>query len=245
MPGPRLPLTKGPPPSPKKIRGRLLWAAGITLALASVLALAQAHGRASRAWFHPPPELARRPAASVESAAEAFVVWKGSELRGRRLILLTGQWGDPRRDSGNLPARGGVTAASAPYWAARLGLARAFDVVMPPAAFEERRAADSTHKVFRPENGAYRHDLHGFWLRFSLPSALVPPGEPALVLVEPTWFRPGAPPDPLAWLSSLGVQVDLALVALDDPEATDADRLAAATYARGARLPRLQIETTP
>jgi len=238
-------LTKGPPPSPNTIRGRLLWAGGIAIAFTSVLALSQAHGQATRASFHPPPALARRPAASVESAADAFVVWKGSELRGRRLILLTGQWGDPRRPSGNLPTRAGTTAASAPYWAARLGLARAIDVVMPPASFEERRAVDSTHKVFRAEPGAYRHDLHGFWLRFSLPSALVPPGEPALVLVEPTWFRPGAPPDPLAWLSSIGVQTDLALVALDDPGATDPDRLAAAEYVRAARLPRLEVETTP
>jgi len=233
------------PLSPQAIRRRLLWAAGIAIATAAAFVLANWHGRESRAAFHAPPELAQRPAAGVTSAAEAFVVWQGSGLRGRRLVLLTGRFGGSGRGQDAPGPGGGVTPGSAVYWAARLGLVRAIDVVMPPADFESQRAGDASHKVFRPEAGAYRHDLHGFWLRFSLPDALLPPTEPVLVLVEPTWFRPGAPPDPLAWLSSVGVRTDLALVALDDPAATESDRRAAAEYARGARVPVLQIERTP
>jgi hypothetical protein len=235
----------GLPLSPQAIRARLLWAAGIAIATTAVIALASWHGRESRAVFHAPPELARRPAAGVGSAADALVVWQGSSLRGRRLVLLTGTFGGSDRAEGTPGAGGGVTAESAVYWAARLGLVRAIDVVMPPADFERQRAGDVGHKAFQPESGAYRHDLHGFWLRFSLPGALLPPAEPALVLVEPTWFRPGAPPDPLAWLSSVGVRSDLVLVALDGPAATESDRRAAAEYARGARVPVLQIERTP
>ncbi len=231
-------------PSQSAIRGRLLWAGGITVAAVAVFVLAEWHGRVSRAQFHPPPALAQRPAGSVGSAADAFVIWRGSGVRGRRLVLLTGQWGNPGRAPGAAGATGGVSAASAPYWAARLGLVRALDVVMPPAAFEGQRAADAAHSVFRPEDGAYRHDLHGLRLRFSLPGALVPPAEPALVLIEPTWFRPGAPPDPLAWLASVGVRTDLALVALDDPAATESDRRAAEEYVRSARVPRLEVEWT-
>jgi hypothetical protein len=235
----------GTSPATPAIRARVLWTAGIAIAAVAVLALAEWHGRASRTGFRAPPALASRPVAAVGSAAEAFVVWRGADLTGRRLLLLTGQWGSPLRSPGKSGAAGGVTAASAAYWAARLGLARSFDVVMPPAEFEERRAEDAAHPQYRPEPGAYRHDLHGFWLRFSLPGALAVPDEPAIVLVEPTWFRAGAPPDPLAWLSSVGVRTDLALVALDDPAATDADRRAAAEYVRAARIPRLQIEVTP
>jgi hypothetical protein len=226
-------------------RERLLWAAGIAIGTVAAIVMSGWHGRESRAMFHAPPELARRPAAGVGSAADAFEVWRGSGLRGRRLVLLTGNFGGSGQAQDAPGTSGGVTAASAVYWASRLGLVRAIDVVMPPADFERRRAGDAAHKAFQPEVGAYRHDLHGFWLRLSLPGALLPPAEPALVLVEPTWFRPGAPPDPLAWLSSVGVRSDLILVALDGPAATESDRRAAAEYARGAGVPTLQIERTP
>lgn len=236
---------KATPLSPRAIRGRILWAAGIALATCAVIGLSAWHGRESRAAFHPPPGLASRPVAGVGSAADAFAVWRGSGLKGRRLVLLTGQFGGSGRTPDAPGPGGGVTAATAVYWSARLGLVRAIDVVMPPGDFERQRAGDVSHKVFRPEDGAYRHDLHGFWLRVSLPRAFLPPDEPALVLVEPTWFRPGAPPDPLAWLSSLGVRTDLLLVALDDPSATEADRRAASEFARGAGIPLLQVERTP
>jgi hypothetical protein len=233
-------------------RSRLLWTAAIVVLAIAVLVLSERHGHASRIGFAAPPELVRRPVAAVGSAAEAFVVWRGSEVRGRRLVLLTGRWGAAPREAappggatGSPGVGSGPTADKAPYWAARLGLARVFDVVMPPAEFEERRAVDAGHKEYRPETGAYRHDIHGFHIRVSSPAAFVRPDEPVLVLVEPTWFRPGAPPDPLAWLESAGVQTDLALVALDDPSATDADRAAAAAYVEGARIPRLEIELTP
>lgn len=236
---------KATPLSPLAIRGRLLWAAGIAIATVAVFGLSAWHGRESRVTFHPPPALASRPVAGVGSAADAFAVWRGSGLKGRRLVLLTGQFGGSGRVSETPGPGRGPTAATAVYWSARLGLVRAMDVVMPPADFERQRARDAGHKVFRPEDGAYRHDLHGFWLRVSLPRGFLPPDEPALVLVEPTWFRPGAPPDPLAWLSSLGVRTDLLLVALDDPAATEADRRAASEFVRGAGVPVLQIERTP
>jgi hypothetical protein len=236
---------KGLPLSPHAVRSRFLWTAGIAIATVATFVLAGWHGRESRALFHPPPGLAQRPAAGVGSAAGAFTVWRGSGLRGRRLVLLTGQFLGPGGTQDTSEAGGGVTAAAAVYWAARLGLVRAIDVVMPPSDFERQRAGDAGRKAFQPETGAYRNDLHGFWLRFSLPGALLPPAEPALVLIEPTWFRPGAPPDPLAWLSSVGVRTDLVLVALDGPAATDSDRRAAAEYLRTAHVPLLQIETTP
>jgi hypothetical protein len=55
-----------------------------------------------------------------------------------------------------------------------------------------------------------------------------------LVLVEPSWFDDGAPPDPLAWLSSAGVVWDLALLALGDPVASVEQRQAALAYAQSA-----------
>jgi hypothetical protein len=182
--------------------------------------------------------------AAVTSAADAFLVWREAGANGRRLVVLTGQWGG----QGNVPAGvpgAPVDASRALFLAARLGQVRSFDVVLPPAAFERRAAQDAAHKAFRPEDGAYRHDLHGFRLRFSLPRSFVAPDEPVIVLVEPTWFDGGAPPDPIAWLSSLGVRTDLVLVALDDPSANDEARKSAATYARAARAPRLELVGKP
>ncbi len=230
---------KGSSPAPVPDR-RVSWAVALAILAASAGAAAQWHGRSSRAPFRPPPQLAHLQAASVRSAADAFVLWKGSGINGRRVIVLTGRWSGSGRGAG-----GGALPdmSTALYWAAHDGLARAFDVVMPPAAFERRRAADASSKVFQPEDAAYRHDLQGFRLRFSRPDALVAPPEPALVLVEPTWFSEGAPVDPIGWLSSRRVSTDLVVVALDDPDADDAQRRAAAEYARSMRLPRLDVRT--
>lgn len=223
----------GPAPSSAAPRTLLIWAAAIAAATAAVLAAAEWHGRASRVPFPAPAALARRPLATVGSAADAFLLWRGSGSNGRRLVVLTGQWSS--RPGGK------VDAHSALYWAARLGVVRAVDVVMPAAPFAQRVAAVEAHKDFRREDGAFRLDLHGFWFRFSLPGAFRTPAEPALVLVEPSWFSGGAPPDPLAWLAAAGLRTDLALVALDDPSASDGDRLAAAAYAKATGLPRLEV----
>ncbi len=232
---------KGSSPAPVPDR-RVPWAVALAIVAASATAAAHWHGRTSRVPFRPPPQLPHLQAASVRDAADAFVLWKGSGVNGRRVIVLTGRWSGPGRGAA---AGGGALPdmTSALYWAAHDGVARAFDVVMPPGAFERRRAADASNKVFQPEDGAYRHDLQGFRLRFSLPRALEPPPEPALVLVEPTWFSAGAPVDPISWLSSRRVRTDLVVVALDDPEADDSQRRAAAEYARAMRLPRLDVRT--
>jgi hypothetical protein len=249
---------KDPTPSSAATRSRLLWAAAIALSSSVVLVAAEWHGRASRVAVQAPRALGARPVAAVGDAAEAFLVWQGSGANGRRVVLLTGQWAGsrrataPRRDPEAPPAPLGSGAAgdplhagSAAYWAARQGLARGVDVVMPPGAFQRQAAADAGHKMFRPEDGAYRHDLHGFRIRFSQPGTFQPPGEPVLVLVEPSWFAPGAPADPLAWLASRGVRTDLALVALDDPGAGDEERRAAAGYVQASRVPRLDLVRTP
>lgn len=221
---------------------RVPWAIALALLAAAATAAAHWHGLGSRVPFRSPPQLPQLQAASVRDAADAFVLWKGSGVNGRRVIVLTGRWSGPGRGGagggGALP-----DMSSALYWAAHDGIARGFDVVMPPAAFERRRAADARSKNFRGEDGAFRHDLQGFRLRFSLPQALAAPPEPALVLIEPTWFSEGAPADPIGWLSDRRVRTDLVIVALDDPEADDPQRRAAAEYARAMRLPRLDVRT--
>jgi hypothetical protein len=247
--------TNVPRPPGLAPNARLRWTAAICVVAAIALASAEWHGRSSRIAFHAPARTPQFRLASVRDVADAFLVWRESS-HGRRLVVLTGRWSGPRTSSspgasaGDAPLGSGLagdplTADSALYWAARLGVVRSFDVVMPPALFERRAAEDAGHRPFEAEDGAFRHDLNGLRLRFALPRAFVAPAEPALVLVEPTWFSAGAPPDPLAWLASAGVRTDLVLLALDDPDATDGERRAATAYARSANAPRLNVVRTP
>ena len=210
--------------------------------LASALAT-EAHGLRSRISFTPPSHLGGRCVVATADAADAFHIWVAAGLRGRRLLVLSGQWSRPRNvakepltpEEQEVARLHGETALvdarTALYAAARMGIARTIDVIMPPEALARRLAEVSGAKTLVRENGAFRVSYEGLERRFSNPEAFLPPQETALVLVEPSWFSPGAPSDPVAWLSSIGVTSDLALVALADPAATGEQRLAAARYA--------------
>jgi len=212
-------------------------------ALASAAALAaEAHGRGARVWFQPGQgDLASRLVA-VPDALAAAGAWQAAGLRGRRLVVLSGQWSrprNPRREpataeeiaAGRVTADGLVLEArSALYWAARSGLVRAIDVVMPPETLERRLAEVRGRKELRLEGGAFRLPVEGLERRFSTPAGFTPAGEEVLVLVEPSWFGAGAPPDPLGWLRDRGARWDLALVALADPAATAEQRRLAQEY---------------
>jgi hypothetical protein len=234
------------------VHTRLRWTAALAVLTAGVLATAELQGRSSRVLFRPQAELAARPVAVVGDAADAFRVWRAAGLRGRRLVVLSGQWSKPRNLESGAPtpeemaaARAGgetefVDARSALFAAAQLGIVRGLEVVMPPAAFESRLAEVSGRKGLERGDGTFDLGYEGFARRFSTPRAFVAPAEPVLVLVEPTWFAEGAPRDPLAWLSAAGVRFDLALVALTDPAAGEEERRAASSFTRAEGLPFLQ-----
>jgi hypothetical protein len=238
--------------SPPTARRKLLWAGAIAAIAAGAFASAEIHGRSSRLPFRPPPGLSGRPVAMVGSAADAFRVWRAAGVRGRRLVVLTGQWSKPRNAKTRPPAPEEVAAAlargdmeivdagSALFTAARLGVVRSLDVVMPPPAFTHRLGEVSGRKELERGDGAFRLAFEGLERRFSTPRAFVAPAERVLVLVEPTWFTEGAPPDPLSWLSSSGAAWDLALIALEDPAANAEERQAALSYARAAGAPFLE-----
>jgi hypothetical protein len=233
-------------------RRKLLWALIVTVASGAAIAAAPLHGHASRIPFRPPPEMTGPPVAMVGDAADALRVWRTAGVRGRRLVVLTGQWSrprdakarpptpeelSPRREGGDL-----VDAGSAVYAAGVLGIARRMDVVMPAAAFTHRMGEVRGLKGLVREDGAFRLPYHGLERRFSTTAAFVAPTEPALVLVEPSWFTDGAGPEPLGWLAERGVKSDLALVAMDDPAATAKERLAAEAFGRAAGASFLEAE---
>jgi hypothetical protein len=226
-------------------RVRWIWASAIAALAAAALAAADAHGHGSRVPFDPPPELEGQRLGMVGNAADAFRVWQGALLRGRRLVVLSGQWARPVEREGGKGADGGPAAdqgapvdpRSALFAAARSGLVRALDVVLVPAAFASRLQEVSGRKELVREDGAFQLPASTIPRRFALPRAFAAPPEPVLVLVEPSWFAEGAPPDPLAWLRDGGATWDLALLALEDPVATAAQRQAALAYGQavGAR----------
>jgi hypothetical protein len=220
----------------------LRWALAISvLAIGAILA-ADALGRASRRLHHPGPGESSPAIRAVESAADAYRVWRSTSVRGRRLVVLTGQWTKPRRTphvptvddlaaSGLAAIPDTVDVRGALFEAARAGVVRRLDIVMPPAAFTHRIGEVSAQKELERTEGAFRLPYNGLDRRFSTARAFAAPREVVLVLVEPSWFEGGAPSRPLEWLAARGVAWDLALLALDDPGASEDERRAAADYA--------------
>lgn len=189
----------------------------------------------------------------VGDAAAAYRAWEAAGVRGRRLVVLTARWSKPRNLEEHPPAGEEVTAGtgrgrdmvdadSALFAAAQAGIARRLDVVMPPAALAGRLAEVSGRKALVREPGAFLLPYQAVERRFSTPEAFAAPTEPALVLVEPSSFQDGAPPHPAAWLASRGVVSDLALVALDDPIASNAQRAAARRFAESMGAGLVEVE---
>jgi len=235
-------------------RQSFIWASGIAALGAAVLLSVEAHGKESRALFVPPPELAGRPWCTVDDAAAAYRVWEAARTRGRRLVVLTGRWSRPRTLQDSPPtaeepasgARGNAAGSAvdvngAIYAATRQGIARRLDVVLPPVAYQQRRAEVSAQKDLELHDGAFLLPFEGLERRFSKPEAFRAPPEPVLLLVEPSWFQDGAPRPLPDWLEARGLSFDLALLALDDPRATDAQREEARRL--GEALGAVHLET--
>lgn len=221
---------------------RWIWTIGLAVASLAAVWAAEVHGRASRRPFPVDATGGDGPVATAASAADALMIWSGAGVHGGRMLVLSGQWSRPTRNPAHVPTPGRFASAapveldprdarSALFLAARDGIARRLDVVMPPAAFTHRIGEVAGERQLVREDGAFRLPLNGIERRFSTPRGFIPFAEEALVLIEPTWFAGGAPADPLGWLRANGIRWQLALVALDDPAADDAHRRAARAYA--------------
>lgn len=240
-----------PGPPPPAARRHLLLAAAVAAASLAAGAAVELHGLGSRHPFVPPAGLEGR-VASVTNAAGALQVWGAAGVRGRRLVVLSGQWSKPpgRWTHGSTEAGPRAQANEEPdpfdprsalFNATRFGIARTLDVVMPPAALTRRLGEVSGSKGLVREEGGFRLAYEGVERRFSTPRGFHPPREPVLALVEPSWFGEGSPGDPLGWLASHGVTWDLALLALEDPEASGEERMAARAFARAEGAPILEM----
>lgn len=230
---------------------RLAWAAGIVLLAAAAAASSEAVGRSARRGFDPPPEFGGKRWAVVPDAAEAVRAWMAAGVHGRPLVVLTGRWGRPaspaqpalvvaRPQSGDSPDL--LDADSALFAAARLGVAREMHVAMPPAALALRLAEARGAKDARVGDGWASHPYHGYPRRFSSPAALRAPPDPALVLVEPSFLEAAGPAAIDAWLRDRGVIIDLGIVALDDPAASDAQRERARALAEALGAVAVEVE---
>lgn len=225
-----------------KTAAQWTWTIGLAVASLAAAWAAELHGRGSRRPFPVEATGVDGPVAAVGSAADALMIWTGAGVHGGRVLVLSGQWSRPPRSPAHVPTPGSFASAapveldprdarSALFLAAREGIARRLDVVMPPAAFTHRVGEVSGERQLERGDGAFRLPLNGIERRFSTPRGFAPFAEEALVLVEPTWFADGAPSDPLGWLQAQGVRWQLALIALDDPAAGEGHRRAARAYA--------------
>jgi hypothetical protein len=255
-PGAAAPATSGLPPGvarPDASAVRLRLAAVCAAALLLVAGALQARGLSARVPFDASRELDGRPWASVGDAADAVRVWLASGIRGRRLLVLTGRWSRPRTLE-NAPvteadlARGlageplDMLDADAALWlAGTRGIARSLDVVMPPEAFARRVAEVSGKRGFARRPGGFALPFDAYERAFWTPDGYPPAAETVLVLIEPSFFAPGGPPDVARWLQRRGIRFDLALVALEDPVATEAQRAEARRLVADVEAPFVEV----
>jgi hypothetical protein len=236
----------GAPAAPSSRRLELIWAAALALVSALAVAGVAWNASAARRVLEVPGGEARWIA--VPDAGDALRAWVDLGLHGRRLLVLTGRWttlpfSSPKASGVNSPSpplldAGFLDVENVFLVAARLGTARALTVVLTPPAFAARREAARSGKDVELHDDWLVQRFHGYERRFTLPAALPPAAEPVLLLVEPSFFAPGVPPDPVAWLRERGVGFDLATVALGDPAATpeQAARALALARAHGASM---------
>jgi hypothetical protein len=225
------------------VRARLLWTGGL-LALAAAAAVgAEIEGYGSRTTFSPPPDFRGARWAAVNDAGEAVRVWGEAGLHGRKVLLLTGRWAQVKSsdvEPGASPDL--LDANTAVLAAARSGIARELEVVMPPEAFRARVEEVGAAKELSRGDGWFTLPFHGYPRRFTVPDAAVAPREPVLALVEPSFFADGAPAALEAWLREKGFDVELGLIALGDPAATDAQRGRAVLFAESARAVAVEVK---
>jgi hypothetical protein len=231
------------------VKAPLAWiAAALAAAVLAAMALA-AHGRASRTAFDPAQAGGSRWVAVTDAGAALRVLY-ATGVRGRRALVLTGRWARPRSavtspdealSTLTGPRDPAAESTDAFFTLVHVGLARALDVVLPPNVFDLRLAEVAGRKEFQRVGGGFAQPFHALDRRFWTPRALVPPAEPVIVVVEPSFFGPGSPADVPGWLALRGVTYDLAVVALDDPAAQPLQRTAARALADSTRAPLLEV----
>jgi hypothetical protein len=223
----------------------------VALFAAAALALDR-HGHAARIAFAPPEDFKGQRWAVIQDAASAVELWSAAGLRGRRLLVATGRWGKPVVADGaaapSSPAPGGPSdraglVSGALFEATMRGVARELLVVMPDAAFASRVSAIRPARETTLGDGWARQPYHGIARAFYRPAALPRLDETVLLLVEPSFFAAGSPPELTAWLEARGVRFDLGLIAVQDPEATPAQEAAALELA--TRVGAVQVELDP
>jgi hypothetical protein len=228
---------------PPSVGARLAWAGALVALLAATAAAMEWHGRSSRSPFTPPGGLETSRWLAVPDAGDAVRVLAEGGAHGRVLVLFSGRWPDVRASAFETDVPGApdrpddqIDADTATVAAARLAIARELRAVLLPAAFEARLAKVRGAKGFSGGDGWFDLPFHGYPRRFSSVDAFAAPREPAVAVVEPSFFGEGAPPDLEALAAARGLELEVGLIALADPAATPAQRERAAAFAqrRGA-----------
>lgn len=211
------------------------WTAAVVLLAALVAFAAERSGAPARGRPALPPALEATRWGIVDDAAGAARAWSALALRGRTLVLFTGRWPALRgedlhraRQTGGAPG-GHVTPDTAVLAATLDGVVRRLVVVMPPRAWQARLEAVAGAKQLVRDGRCFSLPFDALERRFCAAGAASPPGEPALVLIEPSFFAEPGTTAVDGWATGGGVA--LGLVATRDPVAGAPEREAAARLA--------------
>ena len=231
------------------VRSRLAWSGALLALLAASALLAEWRADASRTAFARPADMGSGHWLAVQDAGDAIRALGEGGVHVRALVLLSGRWplvkstgfetADAPGSADRPPDQ--IDADTATIAAARLGIARELHAVLLPAAYQARLAQVGAAKGLRRGQGWFELPFHGYPRRFSTVSSFAAPREAVVAVVEPSFFGDGAPADLDAWAAERGLAVEVGLVALADPVASEAQRERAAAFAEGRRALAVEV----
>lgn len=217
-------------------RQALLSLVAVAAALAGAVAAVDAIGKSSRIAGPAHPVRAGVPVITVDSADEAFRLWKSRGLHGRIVVSLSSRlyFVEPEVELSSLFAEAGRVVDPAEvaerslgpmnflWMALERGVARELRHVLPERAFAEKAAFVVGDPLVEAGNDTIRAPYLGSPRLLTTLGGLGVPSEPVLLFVSASFFADRNAADVARRLASSGLRADLVVLcrSLDDPEVT-------------------------
>lgn len=217
-------------------RQALLSLVAVAAALAGAVAAVDTLGKSRRIAGPAHPLRAGVPVITIDSAEEAFRLWKTRGLHGRIVVSLSSRlyFVEPEVELSALSAAAGRIVDPAGvaerslgplnflWMALERGVARELRHVLPDPVFAEKAASILGDPLVEAGHDAIRAPYLGSPRLLTTLGGLGAPPEPVLLFVSASFFADRSAADVARRLASLGLRTDLVVLcrSLDDPEVT-------------------------